>query len=292
MARYPGAEWRPLGEQTEPRMTRPDIVCLHTMVGYLSSTDTMFKRKGYTGTESHFGVGGKWGRSDIAHKLDGVVYQWQDTSRQADANGMGNDRLISIETADNAPDFPRDLEPWTPRQLDALVKLVAWCCRTHDIPPVLIPDSRPGRRGIGYHKQGCDPWRVEGGELWSSAYAKECPGPARIEQVKTIIVPRVAAALAPAGGGGTDESEDDMALSDQDVERVATRVTEKLLNTKTEVFRDGNQDGRRDEYTVRQCLAATPISQTAVERIDALRAELVAEGVIGDGPDRENGPAL
>lgn len=209
MARYPGAVWRPLGEQTEPRITHPDIVCLHTMVGYLSSTDAMFKVNGYTGTESHFGVGGIWGKGDVAQQLDGVVYQWQDTRFQADANGMGNDRLISIETADNAPKLPRDIAPWTPRQVDALVDLVAWCCREHDIPAVLIPDSRPGRRGIGYHRLGCDPWRVAGGELWSDAYGKECPGSARIDQIKTIIVPRVAAALddvrpdvADEGGNG------------------------------------------------------------------------------------------
>ena len=43
MIRYPAAEYRPLGVQTEPRMAGHDVVCLHTMVGYLSSTDRYFR---------------------------------------------------------------------------------------------------------------------------------------------------------------------------------------------------------------------------------------------------------
>ncbi len=64
MLTYPAAVHKPLGPQTEPRMTGHDIVCLHTMAGYLSSTDRYFRAAngaGYIGTESHFGVGGRWG---------------------------------------------------------------------------------------------------------------------------------------------------------------------------------------------------------------------------------------
>lgn len=206
MAKYPGATYRPLDEkQGQGKMARHDIVCLHTMVGYLSSTDAMFRRGGWSGTESHFGVGGKWG-GDEARNLDGVVYQWQDTGWTADANLDGNRRIISIETADNAPGLAKDIQDWTPKQLDAIARIVAWACRTHDIPPVLIPDSKPGRRGIGYHRQGCEhslgPGKVPGflvvgGERWSNAKGKECPGPRRIAQIKTIIIPRVQALLKP-----------------------------------------------------------------------------------------------
>ena len=88
MLTYPAAVHKPLGPQTEPRMTGHDIVCLHTMAGYLSSTDRYFRAAngaGYIGTESHFGVGGRWG-GDARAGLDGTVWQWQDLMHQADAN--------------------------------------------------------------------------------------------------------------------------------------------------------------------------------------------------------------
>jgi hypothetical protein len=61
---------------------------------------------------------------------------------------------------------------------------------------MLVPDTKPGRRGIAYHRQGCDPYRVSGGDHWSEHYGKVCPGDARISQLINIIIPRVAAALA------------------------------------------------------------------------------------------------
>jgi len=187
---------RPLGTQTEPRITSRDIICVHTMVGYLHSTDTMFKANGYGGTESHFGVGGTWG-SDRALSLNGVAYQWQDTDYTADANLDGNHRVISIETADNAPKLARDIEPWTPAQVVTIVKLIAALCKRYDIPPKLIPDTRAGRRGLAYHAQGIDPNRVPNGEKWSSARGKECPGPVRIAQFINEVIPKVQAALTP-----------------------------------------------------------------------------------------------
>jgi hypothetical protein len=204
MAKYPGAVQRPLAKtMTQSKMSRYDAVVLHTMVGNLSSTDSMFHSGGYSGTESHFGVGGIWG-GDADKDYDGEVFQWVDTDYRADANLEGNPRIISIETADNAPRLAKDIKPWTNRQIEAIVGIVAWACRTHDIPAVLMTDSKPGSRGIGYHRLGCTHsdgagshpgFRVSGGEVWSNAVGKECPGTARIEQIKTIIVPRVQAAL-------------------------------------------------------------------------------------------------
>jgi hypothetical protein len=206
-----GTHWRPLSSnQTQAKMARHDIICLHTMVGYLTSTETMFKKDGYTGVESHFGVGGIWG-SDKGHDLDGVVYQWQDLTYRADANLDGNHRLISIETADNAPRSAADIEPWTAKQCTAIIKLVAALCRRYDIPAKLVPDSKSTRRGIGYHRQGINPWRVSGGELWSSAQGKECPGDRRIAQLRSVIIPGVQRVLA----GKPIEEDDGVAWSDQ-----------------------------------------------------------------------------
>lgn len=234
----PPIQFRPLGAQTEPPMARHDIICLHTMVGYLSSTDAMFKRNGYGGTESHFGIGGKWGPSDPVRGLEGVIFQWQDLRHTADANLDGNPRVISIETADNAPKFPKDIEDWTPKQCESIARLVAWLCtpaahsscpaswlcHREGIPAVLVPDTKPSRRGIAYHQQGCTPHVVAGGELWSSADGKECPGPRRIRQITTTIIPRVKELLVAIPA---NPPEDD--VTPQDKKDIIDGVVAKLL---------------------------------------------------------------
>lgn len=209
---YPQAVYKPLGAQSEPTMRAHDIVCLHTMVGYLSSTDRYFRAangRGYDGTESHYGVGGPWG-SDGAANLDGTVWQWQDRGHQADANVDGNPRVISVETADNAPRFASDIKGWSPAQIDAIVDLLIWetsveahakCpssweCHKSGIPRQLIPDTKPGRRGIGYHRQGVPGYVSAGGEEWSISTGKVCPGGERIAQLRNVILPRVQAADA------------------------------------------------------------------------------------------------
>lgn len=225
--RYPRGTWRPLGKQTQPRMKAHDIVCAHTMVGYLSSTDDYFRGEGFTGTESHYGVGGIWG-GDKSRGYDGHAFQWQDRSHTADANYEGSDRIISIETADNNPKFARDLAPWTPAQVARLVDITAWECSlaAHSdcpstwtcrrgvvwngirvaIPPVLVPDSKPSRRGLAVHRQGIEHsqgigkvpgWLVTGGERWSKARGKECPGDRRVDQWSRVVIPAVQKKLKP-----------------------------------------------------------------------------------------------
>jgi hypothetical protein len=211
-------------------MQRHDIVCVHTMVGYLGSTDTYFRKTngtGYVGTESHYGIGGNWG-SDRSSKLDGVVYQWQGREYSADANGEGGPRVISIETADNAPARASSLAPWSPAQVNALINLIAWECSyaahracpktwtCHKgtvwngvrvaIPPAMIHDTRSTARGLAVHRQGIEHslgvgkvagWLRPGCERWSTARGKECPGDARIAQFRGIIIPAVQARLIP-----------------------------------------------------------------------------------------------
>jgi hypothetical protein len=191
MATYPNAEWRPLAAGSPgATMDAHDIVCVHTMVGTLGGTESMFRQNGWTGTESHFGVGGP---ADGA--LDGTVYQWVDTDDQADANLQGNHRLISIETSDGGD----ETNPWSDAQLDAITGIIVWACQTYAIPAALVADSTPGQRGIGYHRQGIDPWRVAGGERWSSSNGKVCPGDVRIGQLVDVVIPRV---QAQVGGSG------------------------------------------------------------------------------------------
>lgn len=220
MKRYPKALQRPLaGSMGQPEMRAHNFVCVHTMVGNLASTDEMFKRNGYSGTESHYGVGGAWAR-DAQAGLDGAVYEWVNPTYTADANLDGRWDVISIETADNAPAQAKDIAKWTAKQVVALVDLIhwlcskeahsacptSWKCHAEGIPMKLVPDTKPGRRGIAWHAQGVEHSRgvgavpgflVTGGTRWSSAKGKECPGPQRIGQLKATVVPAVVAKAAP-----------------------------------------------------------------------------------------------
>jgi hypothetical protein len=199
MALYAGATWNPLASDwaSQGIIIGPKRVILHTMVGSLTGTDSYFRSDGYAGDESHFGVG-----------YDGTTYQWQDTSRRADANVTANKDSISIETADTGTGFAAwvgsDVPAWTAAQLTRLADLVAWCCVTHNIPCTLLPDSLAGRTGVGYHRLGIDPWRVPDGEYWSSHTGKVCPGDRRVAQIPGILTAANAIITPPAPPTTTD----------------------------------------------------------------------------------------
>jgi hypothetical protein len=226
--RSPHATWVPLGPQTQPRMRAHDVVCLHTMAGTFAGTRATFLANGYGGTESHYGVAGS-----------GYAEQWQDRAFTADANLDGNPRVLSIETADMGESFPRgpwSNPPWTQEQLVTLSKIVAWECSpaAHaDCPPSwrchregipLVRMTNSNQRGVGYHRLGCDgnfpktglhAGRTQrgGGEKWSKALGKLCPGDARIDQVDLVIemARKITNPTAPAAPAAVlDIPEDDM----------------------------------------------------------------------------------
>lgn len=80
-----------------------------------------------------------------------------------------------------------DGEAWTDNQLEGAATIYAYGMETEGWPAQLMPDSLPASRGLGYHRLGIDPWRVAGGELWSSSRGKVCPGNAKIAQLPTIL---------------------------------------------------------------------------------------------------------
>lgn len=177
------AEHKLLGSQTEPRLVKKNKILIHTMVGTLRGTDSMFRQAGFDGTESHFGT-----------SAIGEIWQWQDTDFQADANLEGNDDAISIENEDwgiNGWKGVGEVPPFAPDQLKALIRLCAAICVEHDIPPVALTNSEDASRGIGTHRLGIDPYRTHG-EHYSSSFAKACPGNARLNQVNTIVIPDTA----------------------------------------------------------------------------------------------------
>lgn len=131
--------------------------------------------------------------SDCSHwytRSDGTIEQYVDTKYQAPANRQANPDSLSVESWDGYGvewDDGDAVPPWTAQQMDSHARIAAWCHIEHGIPLGLLPDSKAGREGIGFHRLGVDPWRAIGGELWSKNYGKGCPGHNRIAQVPEII---------------------------------------------------------------------------------------------------------
>jgi hypothetical protein len=183
MARF--GMWKPLAGNwaSQSRMTQVDILSVHTMVGSLAGTDSMWRRTGYSGNHSHFGIGG-----------NGECTQWQDTAYRAAANYNGNWHIISVECADVGAPFPAwntndgaAVPAFSAPQIETLAQLIAAMCKAHNIPCALIPDSKVGRRGIGYHRLGVPGYMAPGTEQWSTAQGKVCPGNRRIAQIPQVI---------------------------------------------------------------------------------------------------------
>jgi hypothetical protein len=184
VSRYRSCTWKPLANRST-RALQKDILCWHTMVSTsMAGTWGYFNTgAGGRGVYSHGLLGGGWG-TDLRDGLDGECWQAQDTDLRAASNLDGNWHVIAFETADNAA---RPIQPWTPKQCAKIVEVCVEANQVDGIPLQIIPDSRIGRRGIAYHRLGCDPYRVSGGELWSSAYGKDCPTDPRIKQLPALV---------------------------------------------------------------------------------------------------------
>jgi len=170
----PFAVWRPLHPENEdaPRTT-PRLLIVHTMVGTLKGVEANFDSESNP-LESQFGIGCPL----CGPELDGVIWQWMDTEREADANYLANSIAISVETCDHAD--PN--RPWSPKQLDAIERLCRWANAEHGIPLKLAPVWDGW--GLGWHVMFGAPGK------WTPV-AKSCPGAVRIAQFKDIILPRL-----------------------------------------------------------------------------------------------------
>lgn len=171
MARMPGTEW--VGPHHDNGvMSRYDVVCVHTIVGYAPAH------------AAHFSTNSA-----------GTIYQSRDTTYRSAANLNGNWRVIAIENEDHGPTFKAwsgsSVPGFTAQQIEAIARICVWANKAHGVPLVQCPDSKPGSRGIAFHRQGiqgnfANGW-IPGGELWSSSTGKVCPGDQRISQMPQII---------------------------------------------------------------------------------------------------------
>jgi hypothetical protein len=243
MAIMPGVAWRPIPvSSSRPRRTKGRGVCLHVAV---SEAASLFPYFSTANVDSHFYVA-----------KSGTIEQYVDTDLVAYAQLVGNATLISVETQGGVTN--PDSEPWTAPQVDALARICRWAHDIEGVPLQVMPDSRPTSRGLGSHRLGIDPWRVSGGELWSTANGKLCPGAAKVAQI-----PQIRTRADQIVGG------DDMPLTDVDIEKIAQRTRQ--------VIADGRLPYGLDSLRRRlDVLEQLIITADANDDSDALAAAIVA----------------
>lgn len=180
MAKCPFAVWKPLPENKTADEIDPRIVILHTAVANVPSLFGFFGKVEET-KESHFFISSQ-----------GVIEQYMDTERQADANRNANDFAISVENQDNAKN---PIAPMSDKQLEANIKLFRWCSDVHPKIKRQRCDKWNGS-GYGYHSMWGAP------SQWTPVKGKTCPGSARIAQFEKIMIP---ALIAPYSGDGEED---------------------------------------------------------------------------------------
>ena len=122
-------------------------------------------------------------------RRDGTVEQYVSLKDRSWAQQHGNDRLISIETQGMGSG------EWTAAQVASLARLCNELAAKYGFPLRQMTSSKVTEKGIGYHALGVAVTAEQlkkgvsqtGGELWSSARGKVCPGPERIVQIPAII---------------------------------------------------------------------------------------------------------
>lgn len=176
MAIYPGARARLISPGSNDPQIIPIGVILHVDAGNSGSLYSYFANKS-GGIESHFHI-----------RKDGGVEQYRDTTYEADANYKGNSfrkngrtyGFISVETQG------LEMEEWNENQLREIKELLLWAHRIHGIPLRVCPAW--DEAGIGYHIMFGSPG------AWTNV-SKSCPGPKRIKQFNSILVPWMKTAL-------------------------------------------------------------------------------------------------
>lgn len=182
MAWYPGAVRKPIRKNFSTRKPRYDAVIFHTDAGNARDLFGWWNHADNDGASSHFHIA-----------KDGTIFQYVDTAHTSWTSGEGSSRSIGVETQGYGT------EPWTDAQITSIMALIRWCNKTHGIPIRAMNSSRGTERGIGWHRLGVNGSfpampsilagrrQRGGGETWSKAAGKVCPGTARIRQIPMIL---------------------------------------------------------------------------------------------------------
>lgn len=167
-----------------PRRSEPECIVFHVAVAPRSLVSLRASFASRSDACSNAYVNNKGG-----------VRQYMDSMQKSAGVRDGAERVFDVETAGGQGADAN--EPWSAAQCESLAMIAAWGHLTHGIPLRRMTSSKPGERGIGFHRLGvprskyvaasAPDWLVPGGETWSGAVGKVCPGPARIQQVDAII---------------------------------------------------------------------------------------------------------
>lgn len=202
MAWYPGATKMELQPESDTQAAiRPTQLIVHSIVAPWTARRTYEYWRDSTNLESHFGLGYK-----------GDLAQYIGTETRADANAGANRRAdgtgaVSVETASNTSAS----DEWTAAQVEELIKLGVWMHQKHGVPlRICRSHDDPG---FGYHSLF---------PQWSTS-GTACPGKARIAQFKEVVFPGIVARAT-----GKTSEEDDMALSDADMKKLADLVADRV----------------------------------------------------------------
>lgn len=204
--------------QNQPRI-KPRAIIAHSAGGQAELYEWWMSDQS-RGLESHFWIS----------QATGEIVQYIDTEVRADANGEANGYAISIETSST----PHASEPWSDKGLASLIKLMDWLCTEHKIPRVIM--ATPTSSGLGWHVMFGAPGP------WTQVRGKVCPGPARIEQFKKIVVPTLA-----KGNISTSNGELKM---DAEVKKAFDAINARLAKIEAGIIGDeasDNKEAARDK---------------------------------------------
>ena len=185
----PGAVWQPVDVGNRPARRKG-----RGLVGHVAVSSSKNLVPGPLATRS----------SDWHFYLPktGPAVQYIDMDLQCWATSAGNASLVAFESEGGmGSSVQLNAEPWTDNQCQWAARILRHLHDTEGVPLQAMPDSRPTSRGFGTHRLGISPWRGAGGEVWSSANGKECPGNTKVSQVPHIIQ------LAQTGDNDMDISE-------------------------------------------------------------------------------------
>lgn len=197
MARYSGATWKRVAWAARPRRRgqKANAIVNHIAVSSKSRRSLFdFFNNAKNGVCPHFFI-----------DYYGGVEQHIDTAHMSACDYQGSNRTVSIEFGGGVG---ADINAgYSQAQMVAAVKLWVWLHKTHGIPLTAMKDSKSSSTGVAYHRLGvprskyvsasAPGWLIPGGEKWSTAVGKVCPGPGRIKQIPGMITD----ARAQAKGG-------------------------------------------------------------------------------------------
>ena len=213
MTIYPGARYRPVsGLEKDPPITPVGII-LHVRDGEGSSLFDYFDGLS-RGIESHWYIDYK-----------GNVEQYRDSLREADANYHGNSWIKNGKRYGFHSVETEGLEKgeWTTAQLIALKQLIRWDAKVHNFP--LQRANAWNGTGVGYHTMWGAP------SQWTP-HRKTCPGPKRIRQFNSILIPWMTATVKSDKEVSNEMTPDDWKKMEALIDKKIADLPQKLWSYK------------------------------------------------------------